>query len=296
MSVEPGFIVVGDLMTDVVAQASGPLRYGSDIDAVVTTHGGGGGGNTASWLAAEGHPTAYVGRVGADRMGRMAIEQLEELGVQVLARIDPVRSTGTVVVVVDPGGERTMLPDAGANAGLSPSDLPDDAFRPGRHLHLSGYTLLHEGSRLAGLAALDLARLRDMTVSVDPASTGPILDTGVDRFLGWIEGCDVLLANETEACLLTGLDDPGDAGRELTMRFGGVVVKVGAEGAWWYDRDGAAVHSPAVALTVIDTTGAGDAFAAGFLPAWRNGASPADSLAAGNRVASMAVSRVGARP
>lgn len=189
-----------------------------------------------------------------------------------------------------------MLPDAGANAALSPSDLPDALFRPGRHLHLSGYTLLHEGSRLAGLAALDLARLRGMTVSVDPASTGPITDTGVDRFLGWIEGLDVLLANETEACLLTGLTDPAEAGAALADRFGVVVVKVGADGAWWYSATGAPVHGPAVAVDVVDTTGAGDAFAAGFLPPWTSGSAPVDCLRAGNRVASMAVSRVGARP
>ena len=292
----PGFVVVGDLMTDVVARASGPLRHGSDTAAEITTHGGGSGANTASWLRSEGRPTAYVGRVGKDTIGRMWVEHLAEAGVDTRVAVDPGRGTGTVVVVVDPDGERTMLPDAGANAGLSPTDLPDDLFVPGGHLHLSGYTLLNDGSRAAGLVSLDLARRRGMTISVDPASSGPILDLGPERFLGWIEGADLLLANELEVTALTGLTDPEEAARALASSFGQVVVKLGPHGALWLSGDRPAIMAPAVAVDVVDTTGAGDAFAGGFLPPWKDGAEAIECLASGNRVASQAVSRVGARP
>ncbi len=290
------FVTVGDIMTDVVARTTGPLRHGSDTAADITAHPGGAAGNTAAWLAQFGHRAAVVGRVGDDVFGRNAHERLAEDGVEVHLGVDPSRATGTVIVVVDITGERTMLPDAGANDLLSPDDLPDHLFARGRHLHLSGYTLLRDGSRMAGLAALDLARLRGMTASVDPASAGPIDDVGREVFLGWCEGADVLLANELEVTALTGVTHPVEAARLLTARFGAVVVKLGAQGAAWVSNNGEVVTSPAVAVSVLDTTGAGDAFAAGFLPSWADGRPPAECLAEGNLVASHAVSRVGARP
>lgn len=293
---ELDFVVVGDVMADVVARAVGPLRRGSDTTAEVTTHGGGAGANTAAWLASEGYRTALVGRVGDDALGRQTVDELVALGVVPRVVVDPLMRTGTCVVVVSPDGERSMLPDPGANAALAPADLPDALFAPGRHLHLSGYTLLHDGSRLAGLAALDLARRRGMTTSVDPASTGPLGDVGPDRFLSWVEGVDVCLANEGEACALTGENDPIAAGRALAGSFPTVVVKLGAAGAVLFADGQDPVAAPAVAVDVLDTTGAGDAFAAGFLPAWRDGLGPLLSLTAGNTVASRAVSRVGARP
>ena len=292
----PDFVVVGDLMTDVVARTGGPLRHGSDTAAEITTHGGGSGANTASWLCAEGAGCAYVGRVGDDAMGRVWIEGLAAQGVEPHLALDPGRATGTVVVIVDPDGERTMLPDAGANAALSPGDLPDGLFASGRHLHLSGYTLLNDGSRAAGLVSFDLARRRGMTISVDPASAGPIDDVGRERFLGWISGADVLLANELEVAALTGLSDPEQAARALAASFGEVVVKLGPDGALWVRGDEPAVLAPAVAVEVVDTTGAGDCFAAGFLPAWLAGAPPLDALTAGCALAARVVTRPGARP
>jgi ribokinase len=290
------FVVVGDVMTDVVAQATRSLRYGSDTSASISTHGGGGGANTAAWLAAAGAGVALVGRVGDDALGRGALDELRRTGVSLFVTVDHLKATGTCVVVVGPDGERSMLPDAGANASLVPADLPDAVFRTGAHLHLSGYTLLNGGSLLAGLAALDLARLRSMTVSVDPASSGPLSDLGVDRFLGWIDGADLILANESEACVLGGTDDALAAGYGLTERYANVIVKLGREGAAWFQRDAAPVRSPAVAVSVVDTTGAGDAFAAGLLVSWHRGADPATALAEANRRAGLAVSRVGARP
>jgi ribokinase len=290
------FVVVGDVMTDVVAQATRSLRYGSDTIASISTHGGGGGANTAAWLAAAGAGVAVVGRVGDDALGRGALDELRRTGVSLFVTVDPVAATGTCVVVVGPDGERSMLPDAGANASLVPADLPDAVFRAGVHLHLSGYTLLKGGSMLAGLAALDLARLRSMTVSVDPASSGPLTDVGVDRFLSWIDGVDLILANESETCVLGGTDDALAAGQRLTERYANVIVKLGREGATWFQRDAAPVRSPALAVSVVDTTGAGDAFAAGLIAAWHGGADPATALAEANRRAGLAVSRVGARP
>jgi ribokinase len=283
-------VVVGDVMTDIVASLSGPVAHGSDTPARIVQRGGGAGANVAAWLARAGAAVTLIGRVGDDASGREVTERLLAEGVDARLTTDPARSTGTCVVLVEPGGERSMLPDAGANAGLEAVPLPDDAT----HLHLAGYALLHPGSRPAARAMLADASARGLTVSVDPSSAAPLARAGAAAFLEWIEGVQLLLPNRDEAAALTGLPDPEAAGRALTAHAGEVVVKLGAQGALWTDGD-AQLRVPAVDVHAADTTGAGDAFAAGLLAARLAGAAPADALAAGCALAAEAVARAGGR-
>jgi ribokinase len=254
-------VVLGDLMVDVVTRTSGPLAHASDTPAQITVQGGGSAANTAAWAASLGTPTSLVCRVGDDDRGRAAVAALA--GVDVHAAVDPERPTGTCVVLVEPGGERTMLPDPGANDGPLP-EIP-----LGEHLHVVGYALLRDGPRASALAAIERARAAGMTVSVDPSSWA-LLRAGA------IPAVDLLLPNEREAELLDG---------------GDMVVKLGPGGARWGD-----VQVPAEPVDVVDTTGAGDAFAAGFLSARLDGAGPREALQAGCRLAACAVAQVGGRP
>jgi sugar/nucleoside kinase (ribokinase family) len=254
-------VILGDLMVDVVTRISGPLARGSDTPAEIAVRGGGSGANVAAWAAWLGTPVVFGCRVGDDERGRAAVAALR--GVDVRAAVDPERPTGTCVVLVEPGGERTMLPDAGANDGPLP------ALEPGDHLHVVGYALLRDGPRASALAAIERARAAGVTVSVDPSSWALLRP-------GAIPPVDLLLANAEEAARLDG---------------GEMVVKLGAEGARWGD-----VHVPAEPVAVVDTTGAGDAFAAGFLTARLRGAGPREALEEGCRVAARAVAQVGARP
>ena len=291
-------VVVGDLMVDVVAAAVEPLAHASDTEARVRWTGGGAAANVAAWLAAGDVPVALVARAGADVAGRGAVAELAAAGVDARVALDDERATGTCVVVIGADGERTMLPDRGANLALAPDDLPAGLFRRGGHLHLSGYVLLHDGPRAAGLCALDHAHEAGMTISIDPASAAPLRACGVDRVLDWIAGADTLLPNRDEARVLTGEDDAEAAARALAARADAreVVVTLGAEGALWTDgRDVVRVNAPRVA-EVVDTTGAGDAFAAGWLAARRGGADPRAALTAACALGARAVARAGARP
>ena len=289
-------VVVGDVLTDVVALMSGPLAVGSDTPSQVRTVGGGSGANVAAWLAAQGVPTTYVGRIGDDALGRECVDQLRRQGVATAVTVDPDLSTGTCVVLVEAGGERSMLPDVGANTSLAAADLPSRAFRPGAHLHLSGYTLLHGGSHEAGSAAFSSAATARMTTSVDPSSAALLRQLGPDTFLDWTRGVDVLLANREEAALLGGSADPQTAAARLADSYGEVVVKLGRDGALW-QRGFITASAPAdQTIRVVDTTGAGDAFAAGFLASWLLHPEPETALADGNRLAALAVARVGGRP
>jgi len=289
-------VVVGDVMVDVLAAMSTGLARGSDTPATITTAGGGSAANVAAWLAGQGVPTSYVGRVGDDALGRESVAGLTDRGVTAWVSIDPELTTGTCIVLVEPGGERSMLPDAGANGTLTPDHVPQRPFRPGGHLHLSGYTLLNPGSRDAGLAALSLAAAADMTVSLDPSSAALLEQVGAARFLEMTRGVDLLLANRDEAAILAGTDDPHQAAAQLGDTYREVVVKVGANGALWQQGFITASAPAERNVDVVDTTGAGDSFAAGFLASWLLHPEPETALAAGNRVAASAVTRVGARP
>jgi ribokinase len=272
-------VVVGDLMVDVVARMAGPLAHGSDTPAAVTYRPGGAGANVAAWLAVCGAAVTLVARAGDDEAGRSAVAKLRGHGVDVSGvAFDSGHATGTCVVLVAPDGERSMLPDAGANAWLRPDDLPDLAA--GAHLHLAGYTLLRDGPpRAAALEALRRARAVGMTISLDPSSAAPLRALGPERFLDLAGPVDVLLPNRDEAAVLGS----------LTSRACEVVVTLGPDGAVW--TDGARqVASPAVAAgRVADTTGAGDAFTAGFLAMWLDEAAPSDALRAANALAARAL-------
>ncbi|HEY2669917.1 MAG TPA: PfkB family carbohydrate kinase [Rugosimonospora sp.] len=286
-------VVVGDIVTDVLAVYSGQLAAGSDTAARVALTAGGSAANTAAWLAASGTPVTLVGVVGDDAAGTDRLAELAEAGVQCAVRRATDAPTGTVVVLSH-ADERTMLCDRGANTRLSTADIdralagaPDAV-----HLHLSGYALFDGGSRPAGRHALAAARSAGLSTSVDAASAGPLRRVGGPAFLDWVRGTDLLLANLDEAVALVGVADPVP----LSAHARHAIVKRGADGAAWASAGAGAVEVPAQPARAVDVTGAGDAFAAGLLSAWLSGAEPRSALVAGTRLGARAVSTAGARP
>ncbi|CAM5639859.1 carbohydrate kinase family protein [Streptomyces canus] len=291
-------LVVGDVITDVVARHRGPLSAGTDTAAAIRTVPGGAGANVACWAArGDGTEVRLLGRVGADAAAWHERE-LAECGVRPRLVVDPEAPTGTVICLVDTGeaAERTFLTDSGASLRLEPDDWSDALLDGVAWLHLSGYLLFSEPSRALVAVALESARARGVPVSLDPASAGFLRELGVDRCLSLIEGVDVLLPSRDEACLLTGLPDAADAAAKLSRQVPLVVVKQGAEGAVIARSGSVYAQVPAVATTPRDTTGAGDAFTGGFLAALLAGAAPEDAAADGCRAGALAVQRVGGRP
>lgn len=281
-------LVVGDLMIDVVVAHKEPIAVGSDTPARVRLAGGGSAANTACWLASLGEAPQLMAARGNDAFGALAAAELDDAGVAFVGPVLDEYPTGTCVVLVGADGERSMLPDRGANDRLPMSAIVGGLDPMPGWVHLSGYAILHEGSRNAGRAVLSAGIAGGSVVSVDAASTAPIKAVGADAFLKWIDGASLVFANDEEIEALGGV-------RAVLDHVGAVVVKHGAAGATWTDGI-ATLTAEGFPVDTIDTTGAGDAFAAGWIAAVRLGAEPQAALAEAVRSGATAVTHPGARP
>ncbi|MDI3387359.1 PfkB family carbohydrate kinase [Streptomyces sp. B-S-A8] len=300
-------LVLGDVVTDVVARYRAPLAHGTDTAAAIRLLPGGAGANVACWAARWGcADVTLLGRVGAESAAWHE-QALRTAGVRPRLVVDEEVPTGTVICLVDGAAERTFLTDSGAVLRLRPGDWSPALLDGVAQLHLSGYLFFADGSRATARLALSAARARGIPVSVDPASAGFLAEAGVDRFLDAVEGAEALLPNREEAALLAGIpaaDPPGppspaeagEAAAKLGSRFPLVAVTAGAEGALVVEDGAAPVRVPGVRVTARDTTGAGDAFTGAFLAARLGGASAVEAAAEGCRAGARAVLRVGGRP
>ena len=287
-------LCLGDIMLDVTAVVGAPIKQGVETRASISTQGGGAAANVASWLAVSGTSAHLIARVGDDPAGRTVLAELDRFGVEHSHKIIPDAHTGVVVVLVDALGERTMFPDSGANSGLSPDDLPplDDVTA----VYLSGYPLVNPMSRQGALEILGIVNEMGLPVIFDPSTVGVLLDVGLKQVREWLTMVDVVVLNDEEAHFLSGKNNPVDAAAELLQLTPLVVIKRGGNGALAQARGSALVQIPAIDVEVVDTTGAGDAFAAGFIKGWIAKNELVDSLQSGAELAAKCVAIVGSRP
>ncbi|MFT3852508.1 MAG: PfkB family carbohydrate kinase [Ilumatobacteraceae bacterium] len=277
--------VVGDLVEDVVVWLTGPVTVGTDNPAAVRRSPGGSAANVAAAVARAGGRARFVGRVGDDGSGDVLAAQLGAAGVDV--RVQRGGRTGTVVVLVDPDGERTMFPDRGAAAalqGIDPAWLDGTAV-----LHVPAYGLQTAATVLVDAARTVRAAGGAVTVDVSATSVVDALGAGALCELFGELAPAIVFANHDEAVALGVID---------TCPPWPVVVKRGPQPALVVRPDGSITEVPAVAVDrVRDTTGAGDAFAGGFLAAWTAGAGTdlVAACAAGHAAAAAVLGRAGAR-
>ena len=243
-------VTLGDVLLDVIVRLDEPLATGADANAATQTGAGGQAANVAAWAVALGADARCVARRGEDRAGAWLAAELTARGVEL---VGPVAGrNGVVVSIVGPDGERTMASDRGTATLLAPADLDPDWFACDC-LHISGYTLVSSPIDAAAARAAQLAHQHGARVSVDLSAWTRIRAHGAARFRAQLEALepDVLFGNEGE------WDEVGELA-------GTRVVKRGAQG---FDvvRGDAVERCQAPNAPVVDTTGAGDALAAGFL-------------------------------
>jgi sugar/nucleoside kinase (ribokinase family) len=278
-------VVIGDLVEDVVVWTGSAIVIGTDNHAVIHRSRGGSAANVAAAAAAL-TPTRFIGRVGHDGLGEQLVDDLRATGAEVLVQRHG--RTGSVVVMVDPSGERTMFPDRGASAELTTIDA--SWLEGAAVVHVPAYGLATEPAATAVVDAISVVRSSGGAVSIDVSGTTLISAYGLDEFRRLLESLrpDYLFANSDEADVLGLLE-------RRPCADGVVVVKDGPRPATVMLSDGTRMSIAAEPVErVIDTTGAGDAFAAGFLAARVTGVALEDACAAAHRCAAAVLSSPGA--
>jgi len=281
-------LVVGDLIDDIVVVPSSSPRPDTDTLSSIRHVAGGSAANTAAWIGHLGGQARFVGIVGRpDVLRHTAL--LEEHGVRAQLQGHASLSTGAIVLLVE-GEHRTMFTERGANVAL---DCDAVSLDGAAHLHLTGYTLF--GAADGGASYVRLIARAGVPVSVTPGSAGFIADYGVSRFREAIAGATVLFPNLAEGQLLTGLADPTDVIGALAAEYPVVALTLGGEGVL-VASGGEGVRVAATPSTVLDPTGAGDAFAAAFLLEWADSGDAVLAAERGTVAAASAVRVIGGRP
>ena len=276
---------LGDLVEDVVVWLHESINYGTDTPARIVRRRGGSAANVAAFAAAAG-ASRFVGQVGDDDIGERLLAGLRADGVEtVVARGG---HTGSIVVVVDPTGERTMLTDRGAATDLR--ELPVGALEGVHALHVPAYSLTVNPLAATAQTAIDTARRLGVRISVDASSTALLREFGVKRFRQLVEQLrpDVFFCNRDEHRAL-GLDRGAPMpGCDIT------VIKAGADPTVAVIEGTTRMIAVPPVSHIVDTTGAGDAFAAGFLMAWIHEGDPVNAIDEAHRLAARVLASPGA--
>ncbi|HKY37338.1 MAG TPA: sugar kinase [Polyangiaceae bacterium] len=284
-------LVIGELNVDIIAAGlEQPPQLGKELEAksfeVVL---GSASAIFASGMSKLGHPVAFVSKVGDDSFGQLCRQKLAALGVDTEWVQTSRGSVTGVTICLSTRKDRAQVTFPGAIAELSLSDVPRKAFEGFSHLHLSCYAL-QKRLRPDFPWLLATARRRGLTTSFDPNST---LRSGLrQQALGVLPHVDLLFLNEQEAAELSGKKSAAAAASQLSERAGRVVVKLGARGAL-SAQNGKLLSVPGRKVRVVDTTGAGDSFAAGYVAAFLGGGTDVECLTQGNACGALSTRGVG---
>ncbi len=284
-------VCYGDVIDDIVVTPQGPIQPDTDTRSAIQVRPGGSAANTAAWLATAGCPVSFVGVVGLGDADRHA-NALP--GVESRLREHPVLQTGRIVIIVQQD-RRDMLTDRGANTALSPDDVTDDLLARARVLHLTGHVLLNDAGFDGARRLIDRCRTAGVLLSISPGSAGLLAELDVRRVCELLAAADFVFANHGEGVLLTGIENSESIALELASSTSVAVVTAGPAG-FTVARNDRVFSETVRAAPVVDPTGAGDAFCAGFLSAWLRTQDDRIAARAGAGLAATAVGIVGGRP
>ena len=292
--------VIGDFAWDVLIRTNSELLRGGDTFGEVMLTPGGSAANVAVWAQRAGMSTRFIGKIGRDRFGQLAEEDLDREGVEAHFVETDAHLTGSVAVFVDHTGERSMVSGHGADFYLLPQELPRDIIRISRHLHLTAWSFFVDPPRAAVREAAHLAQAAGATLSFDPGSFQMIGEMGVRQFLSVTQdlGIDVLLPNKEEGSMLTGgLTEPEDIAAALADLYPKalIMLKLDADGALVWEN-GHGTYGPAGSNNLVDATGAGDSFAGGFLAHYLEHGDAVAAARFATTISAWVIEHLGARP
>lgn len=284
-------VVIGELNVDLIASGvnTGPVLGTEVLAADFNIALGSASAIFACGIARLGHSVTFVSRIGNDDFGHFCLESLVQRGIATdHIEIDVQSKTG-VTVVISTAEDRSMVTFLGAIAELSLTEVPANIFQDNRHLHLTSY-YLQKALQPDFPYLLDSAKAAGATTSFDPNSDP---DQGRDeKVLEVCRHADILFLNEDEAKLLADTGDIEEAGRYLNGLSPTVAIKLGAKGAIGF-RDNEIERVEGFKIDAVDSTGAGDSFAAGFVHAFLEGSDLKTCLKIGNACGAFSASRPG---
>lgn len=284
-------LVVGDFINDILVKSEAAARLDTDVHARIQNHPGGSAANFACWLAAEGFSVDLVARVSEEEHSALS-GQIRGWGVNPKLQSDSIAPTGAIVALVE-GNHRTFYTQRGANDNLDLSQI--DELGSYDLAYISGYTIAASKDPSKVEKFFSKLKTEGVPIAVDPGSAGFIADFSPVRFMEIIEGVDYLFPSLEEGRLLSGEDNPEIIAKFLSERVVHSVVTLAENGAVYCS--GEALHLvPALNVEVVDPTGAGDAFAAGFIAKSITGKSPEASLKHAMLLGARAVGNLGGRP
>jgi len=254
---------------------------------------GGSAANTIVGIADMGGKASYAGKTGADGFGHRYLDEMKQLGIGLEVPASE-GDTGTCVVLITPDAQRTMLTHLGVSASLSDSDIDGDEIAKAKYLYVEGYLFAGESTKAAAYRAIELAKKHGVKVALT-VSDPFLIDICRDEFQHLIEGpVDLLFCNEIEAQSLTGYDDPIKAAETIHKHCENVALTLGKNGSILM-HEGEVIAIEGVEVDAIDTTGAGDMYAAGVLYGITNGLTWKQAGHLGSHAAGRIVSQLGAR-
>ena len=254
---------------------------------------GGSAANTIMGVVDFGGRGAYAGKTGRDEIGEFFLRDMRQRGVNI--EVPPtVGQSGTCVVLITDDAQRTMLTNLGVSATLGPEDINEAEVRQAKYVYIEGYLWTNELTRAAALKAIELAKKNQVKVAFtvsDPFLIGLFRD----RFWQLIEeDVDLLFCNEEEARALTGKDDPIECAQIIHKHCENVALTLGKNGSLLMHQ-GDVIPVEGVPVVAIDTTGAGDMYAAGILYGITNGLTWKQSGHLASHAAARIVGQLGAR-
>jgi sugar/nucleoside kinase (ribokinase family) len=317
MAVQPQYNVygVGNALVDIQARIADEtletLRFAKGImtlvdedtqvrvlsslkGAQISRCAGGSAANTIMGIADLGGSAAYAGKVADDEFGRFFLQDMRKLGVAIEVPPTAGGNTGTCVILITGDAERTMLTHLGVSGSLGPDDIDEAEIAKAEYVYVEGYLFSADANRAAALKAIDLAKANGVKVALT-VSDPFLIRLYKDEFWKLIEGpVDLLFCNLEEARSLTDRDDPVECARHIHRHAADVALTLGPQGSLLM-RAGELIPVEGVPTKAIDTTGAGDMYAAGLLYGITNGLTWQRAGHLASHAAARIVSQLGAR-
>jgi ribokinase len=292
-------LVIGDFAWDVLIRTNCELSPGGDTFGEVLLAPGGSAANVAVWASRCGLMTSFIGKIGRDRFGQLAKENLEWEKVDSHFIETDMHRTASVAVWIDQNGQRSMVSGQGADFNLFPSELPINVIKSAEHLHLTAWSFFTDPPRAAATRAANIAKAKKATLSFDPGSFQLIKQRGKDKFIKIMEDLeiDIIFPNLQEGQILSGETEPLAIVEKLKIIFPNTVIalKLDSKGALILANNKITNVSPG-AETIIDATGAGDSFAGAYLAHYLLKKDHIKAAKYAVKISAWVVNKLGARP